>query len=151
MCAARSSPPASARRGSRAGPPPRRVDPGVLLLGLAGAALACAALFVHYDGFSSLWSEVGEGESAEFFVEPVVAVVMMLVGLGSLGTRPRFASALLFAVGSATALHFVGVFVAAWRAIGEVGEIRAAGFIGVLGGLLVAAAGAWVQRAHRDA
>ena len=46
-------------------------------------------------------------------------------------------------------LHYLGVIVAAWRAIGEVGEIRSAGFIGVLGGLLVVAAGAWVYRADR--
>ena len=48
-------------------------------------------------------------------------------------------------------LHHLGVVVAAWRAIGEVGEIRAAGFIGILGGLLVFAAGAWVQRAQSGA
>ena len=41
------------------------------------------------------------------------------------------------------------MIVAAWRAIGEVGEIRAAGFIGVLGGLLIVASGAWVRRADR--
>jgi serine/threonine protein kinase len=123
-----------------------RVDPAALVLGLAGAALACVALFVNYDGYSSLWSEVGEGESAEFFFEPMVAVAAMVVGLVMLGTRPRLAAALLGAVGTATALHFIGVIIAAWRAIGEVGEVRSAGFIGVIGGLLVVAAAASAYR-----
>src|SRR5262249_44577788 len=101
-----------------------------------------AALFVHYDGYSSLWSEVGEGESAEFFFEPALAVGLLLIGLGMLGTRPRFASALVLAVGFATALYFAGVLVAAWRAIGEVGEVGAAGWLGVLGGCAAVAAGA---------
>ena len=123
--------------------PAAGADPGTLVLGLAGAALAGAALFTRYDGFSSLWSEVGEVDSAEFFFEPAVAVVVMLVALVVvLATRREVAAGILVAVGAATALHFLGVIIAAWRAIGEVGEIRAAGFIGLLGGLLVAAAGA---------
>jgi serine/threonine protein kinase len=123
-------------------------DPAPLVLGLAGVALASVALFVNYDGFSSLWSEVPERESAEFFFEPAVAAAAMLVGLLMMGARPRVASGLLLALGGATALHFLGLIVAAWRAIGEIGEVRAAGFIGVLGGLLVLAAGAWVYRAQ---
>lgn len=51
------------------------VDPGAMLLGLAGVSLAFAALFVYYDGSSSLWSEVGERTSAGFFFEPAVAVL----------------------------------------------------------------------------
>jgi hypothetical protein len=125
------------------------VDPGPLVLGLAGAVLAGLALFQHYDGFSSLWSELAEGESAEFVLEPVVLVAVILAGLALLGARPRVAAGLLLAVGTTAVLHYLGVIVAAWRAIGEVGEIRAAGFIGVLGGLLVLAAGAWVHRADR--
>ena len=121
------------------------VDPGALLLGLAGVGLTFAALFVNFDGESSLWSEVGERTSAEFFFEPAVAVVAMLVGLVALGSRPKFAAGLLLAIGATTALHFLGVIFAAWRAIGEVGDIRAAGFIGLLGGLLVAADGAFVR------
>jgi len=74
-----------------------------------------------------------------------VAVVAMLVGLVALGSRPKFAAGLLLAIGATTALHFLGVIFAAWRAIGEVGDIRAAGFIGLLGGLLVAADGAFVR------
>ncbi len=46
---------------------------------------------------------------------------------------------------------FLGVIAAAWRAVGEVGGVRAAGVVGVLGGLLVAAAGAQLYRsAKRD-
>jgi Protein kinase domain len=126
------------------------VDPAPLILGLVGAALAGVALFVNYDGLSSLWSEVADGYSAEFAFEPVVLVAAVLVGLAMLGARPRVAAGLLLAVGTAAALHYLGVIVAAWRAIGEVGDVRAAGFIGVLGGLLVVVAGAWVHRAQAD-
>jgi hypothetical protein len=122
------------------------VDPGALLLALAGAGLAFAALFVNYDGYSSLWSEVGEGTSAEFFFGPAVAVAVIIVGMVVLGSWPRFAVALLVAVGVETALHFLGVIFAAWRAVGEVGDVRAAGFIGLLGGLLAASAGAYASR-----
>jgi serine/threonine protein kinase len=124
------------------------VDPAPLVLGLAGAVLCGVALFTNYDGFSSLWSELSDGESAEFVFEPVALVAAALIGVGLLGARPRVASGLLLAAGTAAVLHHLGVIVAAWRAIGEVGEIRAAGFIGVLGGVLVFAAGAWVQRAQ---
>jgi caspase domain-containing protein len=127
------------------------VDPGALLLGLAGVSLAFAALFVNYDGGSTLWSEVGERTSAEFFFEPATVVIAMLVGLLALGSRPKFAAGLLLAIGGATALHYLGVVFAAWRAVGEVGNVRAAGFIGLLGGLLVAADAAYVSgSANRD-
>ena len=126
-------------RSAPSGEPAGGVDPGPLVLGLAGAVLAGLALFQYYDGFSSLWSELGEGgESAEFVLEPVVLVAAILAGLALLGARPRVAAGLLLAVGTTAALHYLGVIVAAWRAIGEVGDIRAAGFIGMLGGLLVA-------------
>ena len=121
-------------------------DPGALVLALVGAALASVALFVNYDGFSSLWSEVGERDSAEFFFEPAVAVAAMLAGIVLLQARPRFAAGLLVAVGFATALHFLGVLVAAARAIGEPGMVGSAGYIGMLGGLIVLAAGAYARR-----
>jgi serine/threonine protein kinase len=136
-------------RSAEPGAPAAGADPAALVLGLAGTALACVALFVDYDGFSSLWDELLERESAEFFFEPAIAAAAMLAGLALLGARPRLASGLLLAVGAATALHHAGLIVAAWRAIGEVGETRAAGYIGVLGGLLVVAAGASVRRATR--
>jgi hypothetical protein len=119
------------------------IDPATLVLGLAGTGLACAALFVNYDGFSSLWLEVQEGESAEFFFEPALAVAAMLVGLVALGARPRLAAGFLVAVGMTSALHYLGLIVAAWRGAGEVGDVRAAGFLGLLGALLVLAAGAY--------
>ena len=129
------------------GGPISSVDPSVLILGLAGAGLAAVAMFTKYDGFSSLWSELAEGESAEFVFEPAVLVVAILLGLGLLGGQPRLAAGLLLAVGTTTSLHYLGVLVAAWRAIGEVGDIKSAAFFGVLGGLLVVAAGALAHRA----
>jgi hypothetical protein len=137
-------------RVSPRGGPIAAVDPAALVLGLAGAGLAGVAIFTNYDGESSLWSEIADGFSAEFAFEPVVLVAAMLLGIALLGAQPRLAAGLLLAVGAATSLHYLGVLVAAWRAIGEVGEIRAAGYIGVLGGLLVLAAGAWVHRAQAD-
>jgi len=123
------------------------IDPGTLVLGLVGVALACAAFFVNYDGFSSLWSEVGEGESAEFFLEPFVIVVAALVAVVVvLQSRPQVAAGILVAAGGAGVLHFLGVLVAAWRAIGEVGDVGSAGVIGVLGCLLIAGAGAAARR-----
>jgi serine/threonine protein kinase len=137
-------------RASPRGGPIAPVDPGQLVLGLAGAVLAGAAILTNYDGFSSLWSELADGESAEFVFEPVVLVAGILLGLGLLGAQPQLAAGLLLAMGTAATLHHLGVIVAAWRAIGEVGEIRSAGFIGVAGGLLVVAVGTWVHRAQRE-
>jgi serine/threonine protein kinase len=133
-------------RSAERGPPAAGADPAPLVLGLAGVALACVALIVDYDGFSSLWDELKEGESAEFFVEPAVAVVAMLGGLTLLGARPRLAGGLLLATGITVSLHYAGLLVAAARAIGEVGDVRSAGYIGVLAGLLTLGAGAWVSR-----
>ncbi len=126
---------------------PATDDPATLVLGLAGAAVMGVALFVHYDGLSSLWSEVPEGTSAEFFLEPLVLVATAVVALVVLlGTRPQVAAGMLVAVGGAGVLHFLGVLVAAWRAIGEVGEVGPAGFIGLLGALVVLGAGAHARR-----
>jgi hypothetical protein len=132
----------------RAAPPEgaRALNPAPLVLGLAGAGLAAVALFVDYDGFSSLWLELQEGDSAEFFFEPAVAAAAAFAGLLLLGARPRFAGGLLAAVGLAVTLHFIGLLVAAARAIGEVGEVRAAGYVGLLGGLLILAAGVLANR-----
>ena len=140
-----------ALRSSQPGPAAAGADPGPLVLGLAGIALACVALIVDYDGFSSLWDELLEGESAEFFFEPAVAAAAALAGLVLLGARPRLAAGLLLAVGTATTLHYAGLIVAAWRAIGEVGEIRGAGYIGLLAGLLILAAGALARSSSRAA
>jgi hypothetical protein len=126
-----------------------RIDPGALILALAGAGLAFTALFLRYDGFSSLSSEVGERASAEFFFEPALAVVLILFGLVALGWWPGFGAGALVAVGAQTTVHFLGVLVAAWRAVGEVGNVGPAGFIGLLGGILVAAAGEYARAAAR--
>jgi hypothetical protein len=121
-------------------------DPGTLLLALVGGALATVALFVTYDGFSSLWSEVSEVDSAEFFLLPAAGVAATLAGIVLLQNRPRLAAGLLLATGLMLALQFVGVLIASWRAIGEVGEVGSAGVIGLLGGVIVLAAGAYAAR-----
>ena len=72
----------------------------------------------------------------------------MLAGVVMLEARAQFASGLLVAVGTAMTLHFVGLIIAAWRAIGEPGELRAAGFNGVLGSVIVVAAGAYATRSR---
>jgi hypothetical protein len=128
---------------------PGRIDPGALILALAGAGLAFVALLQHYDGFSSLASEVGEGTSAEFFFEPALAVVLVLVGLFALGWWPGFGAGALIATGAQTTVHYLGVLVAAHFAVGEVGETGPAWFIGLFGGLLVAAAGLYAQATAR--
>jgi hypothetical protein len=121
-------------------------DPGTLVLALVGGALATVALFVNYDGFSTLWSEVGERDSAEFFLLPAVGVAATLAGIVLLQARPRLAAGLLLATGLTLSLQYVGVLIAAWRAIGEVGEVGSAGLIGLLGGAIVLAAGAYAAR-----
>ena len=136
-------------RTSPRGPAATGADPGPLVLGLAGVGLAVVALIVDYDGFSSLLDELKEGDSAEFFFGPAVAAAAALAGLLLLAARPRFAAGLLLAVGTALTLHYLGLLVAAWRAIGEVGDVRSAGYIGIVGGLLILAAGAWAHRTGR--
>ena len=125
------------------------VEPVWLVLALVGAGLAGVALFVRYDGFSSLWSEVGEIESAEFFFEPATAVVLLLVGAMMLPSRRRFGATILITAGALTTVHHLGVLIAAWRAIGEVGEVQSAGWIGIAGGLLAVFAGWQVQQSIR--
>jgi hypothetical protein len=132
-------------------PTPPRVDPVALVIGLAGAGLLLAALFQHYDGFSSLLSEVEEGGSWEFFLVPGVAVVLGLAGLFALAWWPGLGAGTLVAVGGQTAVHYVGVLIAASRAAGEVGDVGPAGFIGLFGGLVLAAAGVYARLADRSA
>ena len=124
----------------------QRPDPSALVLTLSGAGLLVVSLLVPYDGFSSLWSEVGEGSSAEFFFEPAASLVLLAVSLAGLTSRPRTSGILLIVVGGQTALHFVGVVAAAARAIGEVGDVRAGGFLGILAGLLAVLGGSAVIR-----
>ena len=122
------------------------VEPVWLVSALAGTALALVALFLPYDGYSSLWTEVQEGTSAEYIFEPAAVVGCLTVGLLTLSSRRRFATAVLISAGALTAVHYVGVVLAALQAIGEEGEVRAAGWIGIAGGLLVAFAAWQVQQ-----
>ena len=126
---------------------PARLNPWAFVLGLAGTSLAFVALFVDYDGYSSLYDELVEGGNAEFFFEAAGAVVVMAVGLFFLGSWQRYGAALLLTAGGLTALHFLGVLVAAAKAIGEPGEVRGGGWIGILAGLLAAGGGAMAYRA----
>jgi hypothetical protein len=122
------------------------IDPRPFLFGTVGIGLSILSLFLGYDDYSTLWSELREWTSAEFAFEPFAAIAIMVAGIAFVSSRTRFASGLLLAVGVATALHFVGVLIAAWRAVGEVGGVQSAGVVGLLGGLLVAAAGAYALR-----
>jgi hypothetical protein len=133
-------------RSAPRGPAAAGADPGPLVLGLAGVGLAVVALIVDYDGFSSLLDELKEGESAEFFFGPAVAAAAALAGLLLLAARPRVAAGLLLGVGTALTLHYLGLLVAAWRAIGEVGEVRSASYVGIVAGLLILSAGTWAHR-----
>ena len=128
-----------------------RLDGAALGLGIAGAVLSFVSLFVDYDGFSSLMDELAEGESAEFFFGPAAAVAVTVVALVFLASlsRPQFASGLLFAAGAQSALHYLGLIVAAALAVGERGEVRAGGFIGLFGALFVVAAGAAAYRSSK--
>lgn len=82
-----------------------------------------------------------ETSVAEYFYEPAVLAATMLAGVALAGVWRPFGAGLLIAAGTAGTLHFVGVLIAAARAIGEPGEVGPAGLIGALGGLLVVAAG----------
>ena len=110
-------------------------------LALLGTALAGVALFIPYDGYSSLWDEVMEGTSATFALLPVTAVLLLVVAVFMLGSRRELAAGMLTATGVITAVHFVGVLLAASFAVGEVGEVGAAWVVGVAGGVLVGLAG----------
>jgi hypothetical protein len=132
-------------RGRPAEPATERLSPLAPVLGLGGAVLSFVALFVDYDGSSSLVDELEVFKA--ILLEPGVAIAMMVgaVVLLAVGRR-QLASGLLLAVGAQTALHFLGVIIASQMAVGEPGEVRAGGFIGLLGGLLVVAAGVRASR-----
>jgi hypothetical protein len=117
------------------------VERSSVLLAVVGTVLVGAALFVPYDGPSSLWDEVIEGSSAAFAYVPVTAVLLLVVADLLLASRRRLASGMLTAVGVVTAVHFVGVLLAASFAVGEAGEVRAAWAVGVAGGVLAAMSG----------
>ena len=64
--------------------------------------------------------------------------------------RRRYGATILITAGALTAVHYLGVVIAAWRAIGEVGEVQSAGWIGIAGGLLAVFAGWQVQQSFRQ-
>jgi hypothetical protein len=123
----------------------------MMVLALLGTVLTAVALFVRYDGFSSLWDEVMEGTSAMFAYLPVTAVLLLVVATFQLGSRRELAAGMLSAAGVLTAVHFVGVLLAASFAVGEVGGVRAAWVVGVAGGVLVGLAGWFTHQADASA
>ncbi len=118
-----------------------------LVLGGAGVVAAVIALFVKYDGYSSLVSELGQ--FGEYFYCAAFGCLLAFGGLLALRGWPRLAAGALLASGGVLAVHYLGIVLASARAIGEPGDTRAGGFIGILGGLLVAAAGAYAYAAAR--
>ena len=112
-----------------------------MLLAVLAVVVAVGALFVPYDGPSSLWIEVQEGSSAAFAYLPIVAVLLMVAAILLLGSRRQMAAGMLGADGVLLATHFVGVLLAATFAVGEIGEVRPGWVLGVAGGVLAAVAG----------
>ena len=123
----------------------------MMILALLGTVLTAVALFIPYDDFSSLWVEVMEGTSAMFAYLPITAVLLLVVATFQLGSRRELAAGMLSAAGVLTAVHFVGVLLAASFAVGEVGGVRAAWVVGVAGGVLVGVAGWLTHQADASA
>ena len=123
----------------------------MMILALLGTVLTAVALFIPYDDFSSLWVEVMEGTSAMFAYLPITAVLLLVVATFQLGSRRELAAGMLSAAGVLTAVHFVGVLLAASFAVGEVGGVRAAWVVGVAGGVLVGLAGWLTHQADASA
>jgi hypothetical protein len=126
---------------------PAAVGTGPPLLGGAGVGLGVVALFVTYDGESSLLSELGL--FSEYFYSAAFGCVLALGSLLSLRAWQRLAAGALLASGGVLAVHYLGIVLASARAIGEAGGTGVAGFIGILGGLLVASAGGYAYVAAR--
>jgi hypothetical protein len=125
-----------------------RVGVEALVLAVAGMGGAVVALGVRYDGYSSLLTELDEG-NGWFFVGAASGCLLALVGVLALRGWPRFAAGVLLASGAGLALRYLGVVLASANAIGEAGGTKAGGFVGILGGLLVAAAGCYAYAASR--
>ncbi len=127
-----------------------RVGVEALVLGVGGVGTAVVALGVRYDGYSSLLTELDEGYG-EYFFGAACGCVLALVGVLALRGWCRFAAGVLVASGLGLALRYLGIVLASANGIGEPGNTRAGGFIGILGGLLVAAAGLYAFAASRPA
>jgi hypothetical protein len=130
-------------RSSHARDTDARGDAAAVALGAASVVLSLVSIFVDYETGASM-AGVGSG----YALEPAVAACSTAVGLIVLIVlrRALVAAGLLLAVGALTALHGLGVIVAA--AAGGA-SIAAAGFIGLVGGALAAAAGARVHASRR--
>src|SRR5262249_7940150 len=107
------------------------------------------ALFIKYDGESSLANELAEDGLGGYFYSAAFDCLVALVALLALRGWPRPAAGALLAAGGVLAVHYLGVVVASAQAIGEPGDTGAGGFVGILGGLLVAAAGAYAYAGTR--
>ena len=93
-----------------------------------------------------MWIEVIEDASAAFAFLPVAAVGLLVTAAFLLVSRRELGAGILSGAGALTALHFVGVLLAASFAIGEPGGVRVACLLGVAGGILAGLAG-WLT--HR--
>ena len=118
-----------------------------IALGVAGTVVCFMSLSVAYDGSSALSAELQDADARAYFLVPGAAIALAVIALILLTRRTwtQFAAGLLLAIGAQGSLHFVGLIVAAWRAIGEVGEVRAGGFIALLGTVLIGAAGFYAR------
>jgi hypothetical protein len=118
-------------------------------LAAAGAALVLSPLFVNLD---KDWSLLQTGWGGPYYAEVVVAGLVAVVALLLLARVPRarlHAAGALIAVGLLMALHFVGFMIQTRHYGGGVGAISLGGPLGVLGGLLLVAAGASFLVAER--
>jgi caspase domain-containing protein len=115
-------------------------DIRTVALAIVGAVLVFVSVFVEFELGSSM-----AGVGLEYSLEPLVAVgsIGAALVLATVLVRPLIAGGLLVAVGVLTALHDIGVIVAA---VGGESPARTAGFIGLVGGVLAAAAGARLCR-----
>lgn len=126
------------RRRSTASPTEPPLAPP-LALGLSGIAFVIGSVFVTYDGSTSLWTAVEENpDSIPFACIPFAAILAMAGGVLLLRSQRLLASGILGATGILSAIHSVGVLLAATYAEGGVGP---AWVLGVAGGVLAAVAG----------
>jgi hypothetical protein len=119
-------------------------------LAAAGAALVLSPLFVTVAGD---WSLLDEGWGGPYYGEVLVAGLLAVVALLLLIRVPRarlHAAGGLIAIGLLMALHFVGFMIQIAHYSGA-DVLRFGGPLGVLGGLLLLAAGATVLVAERSA
>lgn len=120
------------------------------VLTVTGVVLGFAPLFVNLG----YWSRSGllEGWDGAFYLEVLVASVAAALVLVVLVRAPRarlHAGGALVALGSLSALHYVGLMIQIAKYEG-VDALRAGGVLGVVAGLLLLAAGVGVVRSERE-